>query len=215
MATPGMCPKMARFPVAAGSVRLPANTTEVSPTDADFQYAMAAEAGMAWPRTVTLMSDRGGPFDAEIRWTAGAQGASGRIVCTAMGGVVLLCITATTLRIRAANWIDGVQIVTIGIESDATAPPAQHNVKRDLNLASSAQRDYTVPAFARSLRFAAADPTKVNSVKVILLDSAGTTMATHNADEGDISVGAASTIRIRNDHATALASYTLDFTLGL
>lgn len=211
------CPRIADLSVRADRARLPANAAEVSPAKAAFQQVLAAESGASWPRVVTALSQRGQPFDLNVVWTAG-QGIGGDVTITASGGVVRFNVLAATLRISVANWINGEHLIGLTVEDGEGGGGGQqglHKIERALGLANAGEQEFAVPAFAREVRLATADPAQGDHCVISLLDSVGAVMAAFNADEGFVPVGAASKVRVRNNSGAALASFTLDYLLGL
>lgn len=209
-------PLAARLARYTFSGPLPANAAQTTPVfPVDFIEFINTEAQLAFPRIVNIWSEAQRAFDARIDWTAGG-GKGGRIIASAGGGGIQVCVVAKTIRVTLANWLNVVDpLVTVSIE-DGTGDSPQElwRVERGLALASAGAIEFNVPPYAREVMVASDLPAQRPNIVVGLVDNAPALMSAYDANDGPIPVSAASRIRITNNDPAPLASFTLHYRLG-
>ena len=208
-------PLASKLSTYAFSSVLPANAVQITPIwPTNYVEFLQAEAQAAHPRIINIQSVGGRAFDARIKWTSGG-GPSNEMFVTGSGGSLQIGLTAKTLDVRLANWLNLAQQISVSVE-DQTFSQRQdlHRVERQLALAAAAFQDFNLPPFARYVYVASDVPAQRPNILVTLIDDAPAAMAAFPASDGRIPIGAASRIRITNNNLVALASYTLDFELG-
>ena len=189
--------------------------TEFVNTVADLSYPRLINVWTEARRDPTGTDITTTPFQMHVSWTSGG-GKGGEIWSTGSGGGIQLFVNAKSLKIDLANWSGTIRPNAFLSIQDGSYGQTQdlHYIMRETALGAGAGRDFGVVPYARTVVVASDNPAQRANIVVQLLDSAGNAQAAFLATDGNISLEAASKVRIRNNDAAPLASYALDFTLG-
>ena len=217
-------PDAAKFTSPAnGTSVLAANVAETTPqlgigsVGAAGVPILKVESGMTWPRVVTAQSINGDPFDMLIEWTGGQTGPSGTVVASATGGVIRVTINAKDITAYVAGWLSRGTTVFAGIKSDVgSRDNGLHRLVRAGALAGGGGlTDIVVPRYAQYVEVILSNNAQLPLLNITFRGVASANMATQPANAGRIPIPPASVMRLINTNPGAIASYVVDFTLGL
>lgn len=210
------CPAQASFPVRQSPLttlraRAEENTTPVA---ADYVALLDAQASAPWNRVVTIISQDLYAFDVEVTWTAG-QGRGGTFTLTAQGGVVRFPLLATSIRIKVANWVAFDNHVACSIEDgDVFGNYKLRRVVRNSAVSPSGGFSSDIPAYATDVQVMCSSRANLSNIEVLLVDASSIPIAQMSADDGEIALTTAKTLRCDNNSADTLG-ITAVFTIGL
>ncbi len=213
------CPNAAQFHDATRQANfiLPASPDAMTPviTNAILPI-IRPEAGVAWPRLVTLMSDTSLAFDAEVTWTGG-KGAGGTFRCTAVGGIVRFVIAAATLQIRVANWSSVAHNVRASVDDVPTVPHGQQLtlIQRIGQLGIAATAGIPIPRFAKLLNVDSDLLAQNPNIALDFIDSFASIISTKVGTDTDIAVMPATRLDVTNNNGAVASSIVLDWRLSL
>lgn len=104
------------------------------------------EQGKAAWRTILVYSD-GGPFDVELKWSAGGAAGFSAVATLSRGGQ--LAVFARSLGVRARNRWSSAQKITVGVADGQAA--SDNAYEYDVEFGDTTEQEFAVPAFARSV----------------------------------------------------------------
>jgi len=210
-------PVAARFPTTAVVAPMVAGAGTGDPNfPQEYTNFLDVSAEVTYPRIINLWTDDTAAFDVRIEWNAGG-GRGGTIFITATGGALQFFCVAKSLRIDCGNWTVNARTMNVSVENGQYGQTQElHLIIRRQALAAGANITFNLPAYARSVAVASDNPAQRANILVTQLDDTPINMSAYNAafGNGNIPVGACTSIQITNNDAAALANYVADFTLG-